>query len=297
MKLVHSYAQKVKFVDNPPMPALQGLHDDHVPFTALSGNVMDSDLIGILFYGPFDRPPMQEGRFFNDSDFFQQRHLAVVGQNMKNNIYDQYGEPLININGINYSVIGIIGTTFYTPINDCIYYNLDSNQSIELVYMDAPRKKQVDESITKLMSCSNFIEIDAPPSGVSRLMHYQSGNLAFAAFFLILLIIFYRCVVKLQFDSIRELLEIKLLIGKSPHSLALRSSCFMTVSSLFALTITYLIETLLFSSGLYSLTEHLLIVDRIPLEHSLTLMFFVIVLPAGIYNFFYTRMRLRGAFS
>ncbi len=130
-KFVPENAQKLLISDHPVDEALKVLYDNEISFYAASGE----DTTAIAFYGEQLHPPIIEGRFFQEGDFFKSQFLAVIGQNLKSSIDTSLGYPSIQINHTAYRVIGIVGTSIDTPINNCIYYNLDSMTNKDIIYL------------------------------------------------------------------------------------------------------------------------------------------------------------------
>ncbi|UTR15779.1 ABC transporter permease [Salipaludibacillus sp. LMS25] len=64
-------------------------------------------------------PPLIEGRFFEEEDFFKDKKTAVVGKSVNE-------FTIKDIKESGYEVIGIMGTDYQSDIDHLIYYNLDS---------------------------------------------------------------------------------------------------------------------------------------------------------------------------
>ena len=71
----------------------------------------------IVYKGNMPNPPMLSGRFFVNEDIGN--NVAVVGKNIKTNMVDQ--KESVSINGINYEVIGFMGTSYNTKLDEAIW--------------------------------------------------------------------------------------------------------------------------------------------------------------------------------
>lgn len=80
---------------------------------------------GYYFQGNSYIPPMIEGRFFEEKDFYNKKKKAVVGKNINESIIEE-------ISNKGYEVIGVMGANYETDIDYLIYYNLDSLIDIDI---------------------------------------------------------------------------------------------------------------------------------------------------------------------
>lgn len=78
---------------------------------------------GICFNGRYVDFPMKWGRFFKESDFESSKLIAVVGKALESDIYIKGGNKCILVNGIEYSVIGILGYEEDTLFDSYIFIN------------------------------------------------------------------------------------------------------------------------------------------------------------------------------
>lgn len=121
------------------------------------------DLRGVLVKGDIDAPPVMEGRFFNENDFYSNKHIAVVGVKQKDRVYEKNGGFFIDIGGHPYEVIGIAGTGC-SLLDYTIYINLDSLSEVDneagLFYLDGISGDVVNKSIEELKDGINVINLD-----------------------------------------------------------------------------------------------------------------------------------------
>ena len=82
-------------------------------------------------------PQMKEGRFFTLEDFKDDtQKLAVVGASLSDNIVNINGKKTINLNGVNYDVIGIMGNEkLSNELNYKIFFNLNSLKNSQPNYV------------------------------------------------------------------------------------------------------------------------------------------------------------------
>lgn len=78
----------------------------------------------IFFNRQYANLPMEQGRFFNRSDFEPDKNAAVVGKNKKGEIYERNGQKYIMVQGIECDVLGVIGYENQTLLDDYIFVNL-----------------------------------------------------------------------------------------------------------------------------------------------------------------------------
>ncbi|KTD88338.1 ABC transporter permease [Paenibacillus etheri] len=75
-------------------------------------------------------PPLSAGRFFNSQDFNNNKNLAVIGKNIdKTELIEKNEKLYYPYQGKNYEVIGIMGASYSSIIDDTIFVNLDALES------------------------------------------------------------------------------------------------------------------------------------------------------------------------
>lgn len=123
------------------------------------------DLRGVLVKGDIDFPPIIEGRFFNENDFYKKKHIAVVGTKQKDRIYKDTDKFFIDIGGYPYEVIGIVGSEENSLLDYTIYANLDSFSEVDnnagLFHLDGISKVAVKKSIEHLNADINIINLNS----------------------------------------------------------------------------------------------------------------------------------------
>lgn len=121
------------------------------------------DLRGVLVRGNIDSPPIIEGRFFNENDFYKNKYIAVVGTKQKERIYKHNDGYVIDIGGYPYEVIGITGSG-NSLLDYTIYVNLDSfsevDNSVGLFYLDGVSAIAVKKTLEQLKDEVNVVNLN-----------------------------------------------------------------------------------------------------------------------------------------
>lgn len=80
--------------------------DDYIIFDDSFNN---EQLRGVLVKGSVNSPKILEERFFNETDFFSNKKIVVIGENMIEHTYEKSGKKYISLFNDIYEVIGICG--------------------------------------------------------------------------------------------------------------------------------------------------------------------------------------------
>lgn len=296
LKYIHTYAQKVELNNLPSSNSIKQMYEENIPFIALSGDLNETDKVGILFTTFKDSPPIVEGRFFVASDFFSNHKRAVVGRNWVKKIYIVNGERFIMINNQEYSVIGIVGTDIETQLNDCIYYNLDSVSICDVLYIDGNNRAQMNYALSVLAEYGNVTFIDDPINGVNRLMGYDIGIriLSVMVIFIVVLFIFYS--EKLRYICKSELYQTEFLFGRSIGCCSKKASmyAFITIGLSGVISYTMFQVSLRFlPRGIFELLR----IEHVPNYITWGALLLFTIIPSMIYTYVKTKRRLQGAFN
>lgn len=220
---IHTDAQKVSLLDEDSgLLALNEVYSAQLPFTAFCETNTRPYQIGILFSGMQNgihaiASQVTEGRFFQANDFFSNRHYAVIGKGLISDLYSASGLLWIDINGHPFEVIGILDTGTNSPMDQCIYYNLDALSSIPLIYLDGNDAKQIERSRSALEEYTSLQILDAPKSGVSRLLALSSMEKFFGFLVVCSVLIFHYYSLRLLASAFGESLYVRCLLGHSLH--------------------------------------------------------------------------------
>lgn len=281
--------------DLPSFHSMKQMYEEDIPFVALSGDLNETDIIGILFTAVHDLPPVVEGRFFVASDFFDNQNRAVVGKNLYKKTFVVNGERCIKINNLDYCVIGIVGTTVETQLNDCIYYNLDSVPACEIFYIDGKNRAQMRHAFSTLEEYGNVTYIDDPINGVNRLMGYDRGIRMLSIIVTIILVLFIFYSEKLRSNCTMELYQTEFLFGSSIRCCAKRASryAFITIglSGLIAYSMLHVLLRFL-PNAIFELLR----IEHVQNYITWGALLCFMIIPSMIYTYFNTERRLQGVF-
>ena len=81
---------------------------------------------GLAYKGPVLPPPLLTGRFFTEEECLSDYPLAVIGSNYKESLISRDGKQYLEYMDRDYEVIGIVGLSAASPIDDVIFVNLGS---------------------------------------------------------------------------------------------------------------------------------------------------------------------------
>ena len=81
---------------------------------------------GVAYKGPVLPPPLLTGRFFTEEECLSDYPLAVIGSNYKESLISRDGKQYLEYMDRDYEVIGIVGLSAASPIDDVIFVNLGS---------------------------------------------------------------------------------------------------------------------------------------------------------------------------
>ncbi|MFD2880039.1 ABC transporter permease [Paenibacillus rhizoplanae] len=149
----------------------------------------------ILIKSTYD-PPLAEGRFFNDADFFYNNdNLAVIGKNIDGTdlLEKKRMSFIILFAGRSYKVIGIMGASYSSKLDNTVLVNLDSLQSDSFMDSTVYVMNIAHSPITsdlKLPLLQNDLPIhvfDRGDSGTVRAMDIGTQQLMVTFIFIILL--------------------------------------------------------------------------------------------------------------
>lgn len=220
---IHTNAQKIHFLEKDSgLLALKQLYSAQLSFTAFCETSTRPCNIGLLFSGDQNgihtiASSITEGRFFRMDDFFSGHKYAVIGKNVSSEIYSASGLSWIDIDGLPFEVIGILDTGINSPIDECIYYNLDALSDVSLIYLDGNNTKQIQGSLSALGEYASLQTIDASKSGVSRLLGISSME-KFFLFLVVCSVIMFHCYsVRLLYFACGEFVSVRYLLGYSLH--------------------------------------------------------------------------------
>ena len=99
--------------------------------------------------------PMKSGRFFQKEDLKAGRCIAVVGKKLEQELYSRQGKSYLALEGMEYQVLGVIGSEKDTVIDRCVYVNMlaaDSLVDTRLYTLDIwGEEKNISSHFLKLL--------------------------------------------------------------------------------------------------------------------------------------------------
>lgn len=108
---------------------------------------MNGIIRGVYYQGnEINLPEMQSGHFFTQEECVSEEKLAVVGKDYRDSLYKKpnSSDEYIQINGVEYRVLGVMGLDKTTTIDGLIFVNLGSSSEEEIVsnlmYIDSEKK-------------------------------------------------------------------------------------------------------------------------------------------------------------
>lgn len=81
---------------------------------------------GMLYKGKITLPPLLSGRFFSEDECLNDSPLAVIGRAYKEAVYSRDGKQFLKYMNKEYMVVGVVGFSGDSPIDDIIFVNLGS---------------------------------------------------------------------------------------------------------------------------------------------------------------------------
>lgn len=174
-------------------------------------------LRGILIKGNMKSPRIIEGRFFNETDFFTDKKMVVIGENMIEYTYTEDGKRYLSLFNDVYEVIGICGYGINSIIDNIIFYNLDSIQPADWgVYSIDGNSTTKTNLIVNIISGLGKTEIVIDEDrGIQRLLGYKrhSDKIIYSTIFLIPVLFLIKS--RSLFLTIQEMLNVSKFLGFS----------------------------------------------------------------------------------
>ncbi len=136
------------------------LHEKYNNF-ALYTKVPDQEksIRGIYINGEVDNPPMLQGQYFDDETSWTDKPAVVIGKDYRDGVTERNDEMYYTMNGIEYKVLGVMGTKYDSRLNHMIMIDFKSAVSltgINTSYMLDTKKKddinEVGQELTMLFS-------------------------------------------------------------------------------------------------------------------------------------------------
>ncbi len=145
------------------IPKLCAEHDDFS--VCLKVPHQEITVRGVYINGDIDVPPMVEGRYFDTDTSWTDTPMAVLGKEFKSDVFLRNDRMYYSLGGIEYEVIGIMGTRYDSRMNSMIMIDFKSAVKITGVntsyVLDAKSRdaiKEIGGHISDIFS-SGFVAI------------------------------------------------------------------------------------------------------------------------------------------
>ncbi len=167
--------------------------EDIIIFKELSIN---NDIRGIYYKGNIEKPNMKSGRFFEKTDFDEDKHYAVIGLNFTEGILEKDNIQYVIYDGIKYEVIGIMGYNRESKIDRACFINLDDSLCAKegAFAIDGTSKNKVNKMLENIQNNYSINLINREKNGIDRFFKTEGFN--------IILIILVLCVLILTTVSV-----------------------------------------------------------------------------------------------
>lgn len=111
------------------IPELVSNYDDFALYLPLQ----DPEIVirGICVKGEVEVPPMLEGKYFEFSSSWTDRPTLVIGKEYRKDVHRKNGKMYYSYQGVNYEVIGIMGTEEDSRMNHMMMMDIKSALRIE----------------------------------------------------------------------------------------------------------------------------------------------------------------------
>lgn len=87
------------------------------------------DVRGVYYHHNTYRPPMISGRFFEESDFYKNKRIAIIGKNVArqtDNYSERDGKAYYWFQGMDFEITGTMGASYSSKLDNAIFFNMDA---------------------------------------------------------------------------------------------------------------------------------------------------------------------------
>lgn len=167
--------------------------EDIIIFKELSIN---NDIRGIYYKRSIKKPNMKSGRFFQETDFDENKHYAVIGSNFTEGLVEQHNIKYVIYDGIKYQVIGTMGYNRESKIDRACFINLNNSLCAKdgAFAIDSTSKNKVNKMLETIQNRYSINLIDREKNGIDRFFKTECFN--------IILIILVLCILVLTTVSV-----------------------------------------------------------------------------------------------
>lgn len=234
---IHPYAEKIYLADKSALLDYLTTLDAPDPFVIWQVHD-DPDLLGVYVSGSAFSVPVFDGTFFQESAFFQDKKLAVVGNSYA-------GATHVSLFETVYEIIGTVGYDFPTQFDAAIYYNLDSSPYGGTFYLDAPDADVVSRLLSDMSQKLDILSVDDPRVEISRIIDRDGIFDFICAGYVLLLMGFLFLCNTVAFRMLRAHMLVRKLFGISGIKIVAGFSALLTAVSLGCFLTTLLASLLL----------------------------------------------------
>lgn len=134
---------------------LDNQYNDYAIYCPIKGT--DYIIRGIYLKGKVATPPMLWGDYFDNNTSWSDEPLVVVGSSHQDTIWEKGNNKYISYNGVDYRVIGVMGTHYESRINEMLFINFksairESGVNTEYV-LDTYEQSDINTIGKKISSC------------------------------------------------------------------------------------------------------------------------------------------------
>lgn len=158
----------------------------------------------ICFSGAYANIPMQEGRFFRESDFTAGNRCAVIGKNRRGELVQRDGRACIELRGVSFEVLGVMGPEEKTAFDSTVLINglaepelfRDVIYRLDFFRIDGEQRAEAFTAKMRADYGAEAEEIAQSASTLSRLI----PNVVYGRWFLVLLLCDLLCIALLSLE-------------------------------------------------------------------------------------------------
>ncbi|MDR6226667.1 ABC transporter permease [Desmospora profundinema] len=169
-------------------------NDIGIVYRKIGDELVQYNARGIYYHKNTYKPPMISGRFFEEADFYQEKRLAVIGKNVEkseDNYIEQNGKKYYVFKGVYFEIIGTMGASYSSKIDDMILFNLDAIEQEEMgesaVYVMNIGKNPISNG--SLQFGDHTVSVDVIDKGDLGVQRFLSMDVYQLVIFLLLLLI------------------------------------------------------------------------------------------------------------
>ncbi|QNR65245.1 ABC transporter permease [Paenibacillus peoriae] len=153
------------------------------------------DIRAIYFKNDTDLPPMVSGSFFNSTDFYSNKKLAVIGKNVdKSNIKKQNNKSYYKYQGRDYEIIGTMGAEYTSKLDNTILLNIDgvdleNSLQSKIYVLNIGKNPITPEGVLKFKDHTLSVNVfDRGMSGSTRFLNMDAFQVLILIFIILILI-------------------------------------------------------------------------------------------------------------